>query len=884
MSLVGIARWTPRFLAVAALLIGGRATAAPPAAPPPPKRYDVLIRYRIDAVGADRVAQYFAMTRYLGSVGFVIDPNFEEDPRDPYETRLPGTVPSAQTRLLLLDTRVKALLLTPAGYKRPEDENALVKVRLELASGFSLPRQRELADQVRPKLLQLGFREAVGYDNRGHARLLGLAPVASLDTLLKDLRWQPSGWLAPNTPEIELPEPLRNVSPILMTEVLPEPEGLPGPKGWGEPPERIDVADPTLKISPELRAAKGGEDGSAARRMEVILRHVPTEEDKTWRAGLRQAAPTLVLEGRLGPIVTVVGASGDAARLAALPDVSVVRLPRAAVASLQPAGLANLDFRDVRRVVGLDRLFERGYRGRGVRIGIVDGDFRGYERLRGKQLPAKVRLVDFTAERNGSILPDPFPGDPAGIGTGTQAAVAALLAAPEADVTLIRIDPAAPHQLAAVARLLDGERFFSDSIEQRTAELETDALNLRERRVELLRLRAATLNNFSTAEEDLKKRADYLKLEVEWNRAQKDLQDRRTRYFAILEAQQDLRNVRVVSSSLVWETGYPVGGLALTQFLNEHPPCAAFWFQSAGTGRGQAWAGLFRDADGNRVMEFAPPAPPADWWRKELNFLGWQPFGKERALDLPAGARLRLSVQWQEAHDPRFFDAVPDAYLRPLADLKLVILRQRDPSGTKVVADEFDVMARSAGLPQRLNSRPDSATYEQFVEFTADVAGRYAVRLEGRTPGRTQPEEAPRLPALERNWELWPRLFVEVVDDGSRQAGRAIFHDSATDLGSLGTPAGARALLTVGAADLAGAARPYSGSGPPYRRALLGKPNLLAPDRFPLGLGGNAQLYGGSLSAPFAAGLTATALSAGTPPPAWQRFLETTAGRMPRVP
>jgi len=68
--------------------------------------------------------------------------------------------------------------------------------------------------------------------------------------------------------------------------------------------------------------------------------------------------------------------------------------------------------------------------------------------------------------------------------------------------------------------------------------------------------------------------------------------------------------------------------------------------RSAGDTRGQAWAGPFRDADGNGVMEFAPataPLPPGRWTH-ELNFLAWQPAEGTRTADLPAGARIRLSA------------------------------------------------------------------------------------------------------------------------------------------------------------------------------------------------------------------------------------------------
>ena len=39
-------------------------------APPPPESYDATIRYRIRAARNERIPQFFALTRYLESLGF----------------------------------------------------------------------------------------------------------------------------------------------------------------------------------------------------------------------------------------------------------------------------------------------------------------------------------------------------------------------------------------------------------------------------------------------------------------------------------------------------------------------------------------------------------------------------------------------------------------------------------------------------------------------------------------------------------------------------------------------------------------------------------------------------------------------------------------------
>src|SRR5262249_50328606 len=151
--------------------------------------------------------------------------------------RMSGTIPSPAARKILLDPRVQSVLLSPAGFKLPEDAQAPVKVHLELAGGLSLERQRVLADQLRPYLLELGFREAIGYDHRGHTRLVGTLPAERLGMLLQDLRWQSSGWLVPDVPVAQLPTPLRNGWPLRLSEVILEPVDVPPAKDTPPPSE-----------------------------------------------------------------------------------------------------------------------------------------------------------------------------------------------------------------------------------------------------------------------------------------------------------------------------------------------------------------------------------------------------------------------------------------------------------------------------------------------------------------------------------------------------------------------------------------------------------------------------------------------------------------------
>src|SRR6185312_14457428 len=110
---------------------------------------------------------------------------------------------------------------------------------------FLASRQRELAEQTLVLLRALGFREAVGYDNRGYddrpfSRIVGAIGRGKLETLLKDLRGQPTGWIAPILDPDELPEPLRGVLPVRVVEVLRD----------TEPP--VEVTEPVAREAPFL--------------------------------------------------------------------------------------------------------------------------------------------------------------------------------------------------------------------------------------------------------------------------------------------------------------------------------------------------------------------------------------------------------------------------------------------------------------------------------------------------------------------------------------------------------------------------------------------------------------------------------------------------------
>jgi hypothetical protein len=824
---------------------GSRGEAAPKEPPAPPE-YQVKLRYAIDAARGQHVYQYDAMIKYLKSIGFKQTAN------------------------------VMSVLLLPPKYVLPARGTEMVKIRLGLAGGLGRQRQRVLADQVVTLLEDMGFQEAIAYDHRNFTRLVGTIPARHVETLLKDLRNLPEGWLSPEAKPRELVDengdllpPLKNVSPLLTIEVIPEPAGVPPIKLL---PEAQPAERDLEKVTPDLRALIGKENKKRL-RLQLILATTPRSTDRAWREDLDDAAPSIIIEGRLGPLVTALVYVGEIPELARLPLVSAIRVPVAARPQVVPVKGSKADNAGVLRSLGLHKLKMPQ---RGLRVALIDSDFRGYEEfLRKRQLPPSTKYVDLTAERNRDILPDPFPGDPREIGHGTRCALAlaTAMAGAGVDLVLVRIDPGAPYQLQEVARYINGETYRSENLPRRLDDVERAQYELRKRRDELKIERKRVLDNFDDDEENRKARKDYFEKERAYERDERLVAERERRYLTLLRNLRGLRGVEIVSCSLVWPTGYPVDGSStLSRYFDDRPFKATLWFQSPGNTRGQVWTGLFRDEDQNGVMEFAEPKTrlPRDRWTRELNFLAWQPFGKPQELNLPAGARLKISIQWKEPHDPALKRNGEDIYRTPLARLRLVLLRQRDPAGKSLPADDMEEVAHTMGyynrygLPQRLANSPTSATYEQTLEFTVPQAGRYALRVEGRVPKGIRPEGVPRLPALEKTWELRPRILVEVDDDVSRGAGRPVFLDYATDQGTIGMPSDARRVITVGAADQSKKTQPYSATGPVMNLELLVKPNVLVYEEGRLGPEG-ATAYGTSLAAPYAAGLAARALYLGKP-------------------
>lgn len=776
-------------LLVAAAAAYGSNPSAEAISPPPPKEYRVILRYQLRGPRVERLRQFAAMKSYLQSLGFQKDASEENEAEDPRITRITGTIGSANARKMLGDEHVRSILLAPSDFSPPAEAQQPVKVQLELMGGRELDRQRLLADQLKEVLKNGGFQEAIAYDNRGHTRIVGTIRAGLVPRLLDDLRLQSSGWPTPDKPRTELPAPLgTSVWPLTTIEVIPEPAGIPPVKALAQLPAVPAGQEFYAKITPDLRAMLGKDE---AVRIEVVLARTPDETSRFWREELQRTAPGAMIEGRLGPLVSLLARTTQVARLAQLPGVVNVRLPRVALSQVlaQPVTGWPTNYLYSSNV---DRLHNLPHGGQGLRLVVLDSDFRGYKKF----VTGKVQFIDLSAECRPNI--DPVSTDGSEPGTGTLTAAALTQFAPAAEFNLVRVDPTQPYQIQLAAQYISGEVFLSDCMTQRAAELSADSDRLEKRRAELLTERTVVLENFSQDKATTDRRAAYFKNQAAFEADELALQAREKRYLGLLKSLRSLKGVRLVACDLIWSDGYPVDGSnALSRYFNDRPFKAALWFQANGIGQGQAWSGLFRDADGNEVMEFAPPGTPikAGRWSSEVNFFGWKPYQGANSVDLPKG-KYRITMQWREAHDPALYYSDTDVYRQSLAKLNIVVLRQRDPSGTKLATDDMETTARSTGSPHRLDYLPNSATYEQSVEFTVDERGRYALRIEGKAPTGIRPSIVQTLPLNRETWELRLRLLAN-LDDPSKQAGRPFFLDYATDEGSAGMPSDAVGIIRV---------------------------------------------------------------------------------------
>ena len=275
----------------------------------------------------------------------------------------------------------------------------------------------------------------------------------------------------------------------------------------------------------------------------------------------------------------------------------------------------------------------------------------------------------------------------------------------------------------------------------------------------------------------------------------------------------------------------------------------------------------------------APPRP--ERWSAELNFLAFRMDGQPDVPNLPANSRVRISMQWREPHDR---EVAETEYRDPIAPLKLLLLRQRDPSGEKLATDEMELIAQTEGLIERLRVEPEYGVYEQTLELTLPADGRYALRIDGKVPLGLRPGGTLGIVEQAVRWEMRPRLFIDVLDAPTRGRGRIVFNDYETQLGGVAVPADARTVVAVGAIQPNKAPRPFSAIGAGPQSELMIKPDVITYDQLPRLGDGNGPAKGSSLSAALATGMGTSLLSAGAQPAYFMKYLRIPPGQYFEIP
>jgi hypothetical protein len=814
---------------------------AQPIRPAAPETYDVQFRYRIHTDRNERIRQFKTMTDFLKKFDFKKDEKLDDDLDifDPTAELQTGTISGANGFKLLEQPSIRTVILTPGGQKWPEDAKAPMQVRMHLASDHTGSVQRLFHEQTVAQLNLLGFVESPGYDHGNFTIARGTIPAGRLPRLLKDLRTLPGGWFTAATPREFLPMPFRASLPIRLIEVLPD---FPADQVSFKPPETPS------KLAADVRAIM--EDAMkqmAPLVVEVILEEVPDTTSRTARTALQRLAEGALIEGIAGVVATIrVQKAIDLEALVKSPLVRSVRLPRLGGETAKSAEAASNEFLKTSR---LNELHEKGFRGAGVRAVVIASDFPDYATL----LPKTVKFLDLTGEVNPSLSPLPVLR----IGSGTAAALAFVNAAPQSELTLIRVDPSAFHQMLTLTRAVLGETGFSEGQLARLEEMgvEQDRLAARRRlAIEEYRQAFADLND---DEKTAKRRVDAA---IAFKALQADEAKFKIvvdRFLALRNGLESLKGTNIVVNTLTWESGHPHDGLSeLSQVIESRfaigyrtsairaakGPPPPVWIQAASTAVGRTWAGPFLDTDGNGVMEFAGSKKvPAKRWTNELNFLQYVPVDGMPTATLPAATQILVSMQWREPHPP-------DAALNtePLMPLKVRLLRQVDPEGKVHSSDDFTDVIQSIGSPARLMKTDGSGVYEASFAVTIPAEGVYALRVEG-------------IPVVLKfglsdeniGLETRPRISIEMLDPAQASKGHVGFESYPTPNAGVGISGDSQSALAIGNKDsLLGA-----GPGVP----LKVKPELLVPG---VGFG----FTGTAVGAGSAAGLAACLFELGVRP------------------
>jgi hypothetical protein len=319
----------------------------------------------------------------------------------------------------------------------------------------------------------------------------------------------------------------------------------------------------------------------------------------------------------------------------------------------------------------------------------------------------------------------------------------------------------------------------TDALTARQDELKDEESRLEADRTDLRVLRRQVMTEFGTDESTKAKRDAYRKRQAEVDAEEQNYFTKLRRLQQIFNDTQTLKYASQICVALQWTDGYVdrAGAAPTLRYLPEELLRKISWTQAVARRPGQVWTGLFQDKNNDGAMEFTADSKAT---RPDLAFLAWKPFGVGIAdPNLPENSVVEVMLNWTEAHEPAFSRETKDIYRQPLANFRLSVLKQRDPSGKELPLDAFEVVARSPVLADRVENDPRYGQYQLIVRFQVPAGGgRFAVRLTGAAPASTFPTTVEPLTAEKP--EIRPKVTVDVIDPTHRGEGRVVLERFAT--------------------------------------------------------------------------------------------------------
>ena len=657
-----------------------------------------------------------------------------------------GMVPAGKENDLTLSHMILGAVLWKESTE-PPTKGKSVQVEARLITGGD---DKELVRRWRNSrtlMAEQGFQEAYGYDNFHFQRLIGSIPAEKLSPILRSMNKDAAGKNSDFAPVS-----LLIAGPEATYQQLEKPFPPEGNLRKIPPDSRSIFSPPAPKTAdankPEVEADTAKASGPI--RLEVILNRVvpltvaETVADLPWWPSLGDGA---ILEGRIGPLLSVRVSPEQALKIAQQPDVAVVRLPRDAVRLAGPGPATDSAKATTTAIPSKSNVPGARLDYRSPLVVIIHDDFRGWE----KEIPA-AQMLDFTRERNSFFIPDPFSQPADAKGDGTLLAAKMAQRSPGTRIIMVRIDSRSPAMLGRMLQAMRGGALQDGLLAARSVEISTENARLSNLRASMLDEQESLYQNAEgdteqvvTRKAEIREALAKIKNDIQAaNSLDRELQLHRGRLM-------ELATANVVLSGLAWAEGHPLDGSAtLTRYLDDALAKKIIWFQATPDLSPMVWSGTAYDTNHNQLLEFAPRVQPSKahdaeflplvWGKKE----GATSRGSATNLTLSEPATIRLTLQWRESVRSELVQNYPSLLDEPIRAMRLLVVRKMSGQGSDTV---WNPVALADGAAQKILQDAHSATWEQQLTVALAESGEYALQIEGSPPRNSVPDVMGATPA-----------------------------------------------------------------------------------------------------------------------------------------